>query len=309
VRIAVFGSGGVGGYFGARLAAAGEEVVFLARGAHLRAMQSTGLRVVSPLGDLHLDPAHAAADPAEIGPVDAVLCAVKAWQVPDVAVAMAPLLGPRTVVLPLENGVEAADQIAAAVGRERVLGGACWIVARIEAPGVIRHDGVEPRVVLGELDGEASPRAAALAAAFTHAGVRCEASREISAVLWRKFLFITPTSALGAVTALPPAAYRAVAETRAVLIAALEEIAAVARAHGVPLGPADVVDTLAFIDGLPANATSSFQRDVAEGRPSELEAQSGAVVRLGAAEHVPTPVHAFLYAALLPRERLARSRA
>lgn len=306
MRVLVYGSGGVGGYFGARLAAAGEDVVFLARGAHLAALRADGLRLESILGDAHIRPVRATDRVEDAGAIDVVLLGVKAWQVEEAAAALSPVLGRDAFVLPLQNGVEAPDQLAAALGPGRVVGGACWIVAERKAPGVIRHPAVEPRVVIGELDGPASPRVQALVDAFVRAGVHCEASDTVRRVLWAKFLFISAVSGVGAVTGLPAALYRDVPETRALLTAALEETAAVARAHRVTLAEDAVAETLRFIDGLAPTATASMQRDIADGRPSELEAQNGAVARLGRAREVPTPAHDFLYAVLLPRERRAR---
>jgi len=302
----VVGAGGVGGYFGARLAAAGHDVAFVARGEHLRAIRREGLRVESIKGDLHIQPAHATDRPEEVGPVDAVLCAVKAWQLPDALRAMPPLLGKGSVVLPLQNGVEAVDEARNAVGRERVLGGAAWIRAEIAAPGLIRHSGIEPRIVLGEPDGGGSARARELAGVLAGAGVSAEATEDIAAVLWSKLVFISATSAVGAVVRVPVEAFRSRAETRALLVSAMRETMAVAGARGVAVAP-DLLDrTLAFVDSLPAGTTSSMQRDVMAGRPSELDAQCGAVVRLGREAGVPTPVNDFLYAVLLPQERAAR---
>jgi 2-dehydropantoate 2-reductase len=306
VRVLVYGTGGVGGYFGARLAAAGERVVFLARGAHLAALRAEGLRLESILGDAHIHPVEATDRLDKAGAFDVVLLGVKAWQVEEAAGDLAPVLGEGGFVVPLQNGVEAPDQLAAVLGTGRVVGGACWIVAERKAPGVIRHPAVEPRVVIGEMDGPPSPRVEALRDAFLRAGVRCEASEMIRRVLWTKFLFISAVSGVGAVTGLPAALYREVPETRALLAAALEEVAVVARAQGVSLAEDAVAETLRFIDGLAPTATASMQRDIADGRPSELEAQNGAVARLGRARGVPTPAHDFLYAALLPRERRAR---
>jgi 2-dehydropantoate 2-reductase len=309
MRFAVVGAGGVGGYFGARLAAAGHDVAFVARGEHLSAIRRDGLRVESIKGDVHIRPARATDRPEEIGPVDAVLCAVKAWQLTEALRAMPPLLGQDTVVLPLQNGVEAVDAARKALGRERVLGGAAWIRAEIAAPGLIRHSGIEPRIVLGEPDGGESGRARDLAAVLSAAGVSAEATADIVAVLWSKLVFISATSAVGAVARISIDAYRAVPETRALLVAAMEETMAVARGRGVALAPDVLERTLAFVDSLPAGTTSSMQRDVMAGRPSELDAQCGAVARLGREAGVPTPVNDFLYAALLPQERAARQAA
>lgn len=308
MRIAVFGSGGVGGYFGARLAAAGEEVHFIARGPHLEAIRRDGLRVESFLGDVHIHPARATDRPADIGPADWILCAVKSWQLPAALDAMAPLLGRGTTVLPLQNGVDAALRVGAALGRERTVAAAVWIRAEIAAPGVIRHGGVEPRIVFGETDGRESVRSEDLRRAFVAAGVRAEVSGEIESVVWTKFVFIAATSAIGAATRVPVDEFRAIPETRALVVAAMEEAAAVARARGVVIGAEVLPATLAFLDGLVPGTTASMQRDIQSGRPSELHDQCGAIVRLGREAGVATPVNSTLYAALLPQELRARRR-
>ena len=308
MRIGVFGSGGVGGYFGGRLAEAGEDVRFVARGAHLAAMRERGLRVTSLAGDFLVHPVRASDDPGQLGEVDVVLVAVKAWQVAEAAEGLKPMLGPATFVVPLQNGIEAPDLLAAALGRDRVLGGLCRIIAWAEEPGHIRHAGVAPSVTFGELDAPgSSPRAEALRAAFARArGVQAEVAPDVRAAMWEKFLFIAATSGLGALTRAPAGIIRSQPETRALLRQALGEIHAVALARGIAL-PADGVErTLTFVDTLPADGTMSMQRDVIEGRPSELEAQIGAVVRLGEAGGVPVPLHRTIYAALLPLERRAR---
>ncbi len=309
MRIAVFGTGGVGGYFGGRLAAAGEEVTFIARGATLAALREHGLIVDSVKGDFAVRPAAATDDPRQVGAVDAVLLAVKAWQVAEAAARLHPLLGPGSVVVPLENGVEAPGELVAALGPGAVAGGLCQIVAFQVAPGHVRHAGLEPAIAFGELDRRASPRLERLRRAFELAGVSARIPADIEVAMWEKFLFIASLSGLGAVTRVPAGVVRSVPETRELLAGALAEIAEVARARGIGL-PADATErTLAFIDALPADATASMQRDVMAGRPSELEAQNGAVVRLGRAAGVGTPVAAFVYAALLPQERRARGEA
>lgn len=306
MRIAVFGAGAVGGYFGARLAQAGEEVIFIARGGHLEAIRQNGLFVESPLGDFHIHPAQATDRPEEVGPVDVVLVGVKAWQVPEVAPKMGPLLGPETFIIPLENGVEAADQLAAVWGRERVLGGLCRIISTVAAPGRIRHGGMEPYVAFGELDNRPSPRAERLRAAFERAGVRAEIPSDISVALWEKFLFIAPFAGLGAVTRAPVGVLRSVPQLRRMLEDAIGEAFAVGRARSVRLPDDAPARTLALIDGMPPEGTTSMQRDIAAGRPSELDYLVGAVVRLGEASGVATPLHAFMYYALWPQERRAR---
>ncbi len=308
MRIAVFGTGAVGAYFGGRLAAAGEDVTFIARGATLEALRAGGLRVESVKGDFVVHPARATDNPAEVGAVDVVLVAVKAWQVSEVAPAMRPLLGPRSVVIPLENGVEAPAQLAAVLGEEHVAGGLCHLVAFQVGPGHVKHAGLEPHIAFGELNLQGSARLEHLKRAFDRAGVDAEVAPDIHVAMWEKFLFIASLSGLGAVTRSPAGVARSLPATRRLLEQALAEIAAVAKASGVPL-PADApARTLAFIDALPAEATASMQRDIMAGRPSELEAQNGAVVRLGAQAGVPTPVNGFIYAVLLPQELEARDR-
>ena len=307
LRVAIVGAGGVGGYFGGRLARAGHDVTFIARGAHLAAIRDSGLHVHSIAGDFVVAPAQATDDPAAVGPVDLVIVGVKTWQLGEAARAMRPLVGPDTVVLPLLNGVEAADELAAVVGADHVLGGVCRIIAAIERPGHVRHSGAEPWVGLGELDNTKSPRVSRLHEALAGAGVGAEVAADIRVALWQKFMFIATMSGIGAVTRAPIGQWLPMPGTRALTEAGLAEVVEVGRARGVALPEASVASTLAFMDAIPPQATASMQRDIMAGRPSELEAQSGAVVRLGAEAGVPTPTHSFLYHALLPQERAARS--
>ena len=310
MRIAIFGSGGVGGYFGGRLAQAGEDVVFIARGAHLQALRAKGLRVDSVAGDFTVSPVVATDASTGLAPVDVVLVCVKAWQVPEAGRALPPMLRAGGFAVPLENGVEAADQLAAAVGAERVVGGLCRIVSFVAGPGHIRHAGAVAQVEIGERDRRPSARVDTLRAAFARcAGVSVSTPPDIEVALWEKFLFIAPFSAVAAVTRMPAGVVRTVPETRGLLAAAIGEAGAVARARGVKLPDDAVARTLAYVDGLPDDATASMQRDILEGRPSELDAQTGTIVRLGRAAGVAVPVNEFLYASLLPSERKARQRA
>jgi 2-dehydropantoate 2-reductase len=307
MRIAIAGAGGVGGYFGARLAAAGEDVAFLARGRTLEALRTRGLRVESIKGDVTLDRVHASDDAASIGEVDVVLVAVKAWQVPELAAALRPLLGRDTIVIPLQNGIEAPEQLAAVLGREHVGGGLAGIVSFVVEPGHVRHAGAEPLIAFGELDNRRSDRCERLLRALQRAGVNAEVPPDIHRSMWTKFVFITPMSGIGAVSRVPVGVWRAVAETRAVAERAVREVISVANAHGITLAENAVELTMARYDGLPPESTASLQRDVIDGKPSELEAQLGAVSRMAAAAGVPAPVHDTLYAALLPLERKARN--
>lgn len=308
MRIAVFGAGGAGGYFGARLARAGEEVVWIARGQHLEALRTRGLRVESIDGDFTLGPVEASDDPGQFRPVDAVLLGVKAWQVTDAARAMRPLIAEGTCVVPLQNGVEASDELRAVLGDRPVLGGVAKVFSFLVGPGHLRRPGGPATVVLGELDNRPSDRVRRLAECLRGAGLGAEIPADIKVALWEKFLFVASGGGLGAVTRAPIGIVRSVPETRALLEAAMEEIRAVARARGVGL-PDDVVPrTMAFVDTLPAAGTASLQRDLAAGRPSELEWWSRAVARLGAEAGVATPIHAFVYWSMLPTELRARGR-
>ena len=306
MKIAIMGTGGVGGYYGGLLAHSGQDVTFIARGAHLAAIREKGLQVKSVLGDFLVSPAHATDNPAEVGPVDLILFATKTYHTDEAAQAIRLMVGPDTVVLPLQNGVDAAERIGAVVGTEHLLGGATWLSAAIEAPGVIGQYSQFRRIVLGELDGRKTPRAQQVFDALNATGATVELSDNIAKVLWTKFAFIASVSALGSLTRVTFGEYRNVPEARAALTEAIAEVAAVARAKGVSLD-ADVVDkTLAFIDGSAPGIKPSMQRDVEAGRPSELESMLGIVVRLGAELDVPTPVMRFAYAMLKPGERKAQ---
>jgi 2-dehydropantoate 2-reductase len=307
VRVAVFGSGGVGGYFGGRLAEAGEDVVFIARGQHLAAIREHGLRVSSVAGDFIIQPASATDSPTAAGPVDLVVLGVKAWQVRDAAEAMRPLIKPGTVVLPLQNGIEAPRQLAHALGEQHVLGGLCRILVFVAGPGHIRHSGVEPYLAFGELDNHPSARTQHLREAFARAkGLRVELPPNTEVAMWSKFLFIASLSGMGAVTRVPIGEIRSHPETRGMLIQAMEEIRALALHRGIPLPDDIVASSMNVVDGVPPEGTASMQRDVMEGRPSELDAQNGAVVRLAQESGVDVPVHTFILRTLLPLERKAR---
>jgi 2-dehydropantoate 2-reductase len=306
VRIAIFGAGGVGAYFGARLAEVGNEVSVVARGAQLDAIRANGLRVDSVFGDMLVRPKVASASAADIGPVDAVLLGVKTWQVSDVAPALKPLLGRDTFVVPLQNGVETPDLLAAALGPEHVVGGVCGGFCFIVAPGHVKHIGGVTFIKFGELDGKKSERVERLRAEFEAAKVDVAVPDDIRVALWEKLMLVVPFGGVGAVSRAPIGVIMKTPETRKLIEAGMREIAAVALAQGVEL-PADTVErTLALLDRTTPAGTSSLQRDIAAGKRSELDAWTGAVVRLGARLHVPTPTHSFLYAALLPLERRAR---
>ena len=305
MRVAVFGAGGVGAYFGARLAEAGADLAVIARGAHLDAIRANGLRVDSVLGDMLVEPAIASASTADVGPVDVVLLGVKTWQVPEAMQSLGPLLGPETLVVPLQNGVETVDELTSGIGTKHVAGGVCGGFCFIVAPGHVRHIGGVTFIKFGELDGHKSPRVTALCDAFVRARVDAAVPDDIHMALWEKFLLVVPFGGVGAVTR-APLGVLLTPPTRELLARGMREIEAIARARGVAL-PVDIVErTLAILDGVNPSGTSSLQRDIAAGKRSELDEWTGAVVRLGARAGVPTPLHDFLYAALLPQERRAR---
>lgn len=307
MRIAVFGVGGAAGYFGGRLAEAGEDVSLVARGPHLFALREKGLRVESIQGNFSIDPIQATADPAEIGPVDVVLLGVKAWQVRDAALAMDPLIGPNTLVVPLQNGVDAPGQLIEVLGAAHVVGGLCAIISMIGAPGFIRHVGAYPSIKFAELDDRPSPRIEALRDAFeTAEGLSVEVPPNIQSEMWRKFLLIVAWSGVGAFTRSPIGVFRELPDTRQMIRGVMQEVVSLAAAKDISL-PNDVIEqTLAFMDSLPPEGTSSMQRDLENGRPSELESQNGAVVRMAEELGLEAPLNKMIYANLLPQERKAR---
>lgn len=298
MKFAILGAGGVGGYYGARLAAAGHDVRFLARGAHAEAMRRSGLRVRSPLGDLQIDRVPVFSDPAEIGPVHAVMVAVKLGDTASVLPVLPALLGPGSVVLSLQNGVDKDDALVGVAGSRRVLGAVTYILANRPEPGVIVHTGKIQRIVVGELGGGESERVRKVVELLASAGIDAVASADIRRATWEKFVFLASVSGLTAVTRATVGEVRANPATRALLRDAMLEIAALARAEGIAIDDAFVEDRMRFVDALPAEGRSSMAQDLLRGAPLELEWLSGAVVRRGGLVGVATPVHRGLYAAL-----------
>ena len=310
MQVAVYGTGAVGGYFGGRLAQAGVHVTFIARGAHLQAIREKGLQVDSLQGNFTVHPARAVSDPKRVGKVDFVILGVKAWQVREAALALKPLIGPETVVLPLQNGVDAARQLSDILGPDHVWGGLCRIMSMIDAPGRIHHVGGAPYLAFGDLQRRSDHRLERLSQLFSRAvGVQVEVIEDIPAAIWKKFLLIAPWSGMGAITRVPIGIIRDLPETRAMLEDAMHEIFQLAVAQGIDLGPDAVAHMMAFVDRLPAEGTASMQRDIMEGRPSELNEQNGTVRLLGKKLGVATPVNSFIYRSLLPMELQAREAA
>ena len=307
MRIAIFGSGGVGGYFGGRLVQAGQDVTFIARGKHLEALRTNGLRIDSIAGDFKLDKVQATDRPAEVGVVDYVICSVKAWQVPAAAKAMKPMIGGNTLVIPLQNGVEAPAQLAAVLGDDAVLGGLCAIIAFRAGDGHIKHSGANPLIRFGQLDRRADMRVNRLSEAFNHcSGVKSSIPDDIRVAMWQKFMLISAWSGMGSVTRAPIGVLLEMDETRELLIEALEEIYQLGLAHEINLPEDSVAVTLALLQTLPKNSTTSMQRDITDGLPSELDVQNDAVVRLAKAVDLQTPINRFILNSLRPTELRAR---
>jgi 2-dehydropantoate 2-reductase len=299
MKIAVIGAGGVGGYFGGRLAQAGVDTTFI-----VRRKTWDVLRVDSINGDFVVERPQVTDDPASVGPVDAILVAVKAWQLPELN--LAPMIGKDTVVVPLENGIDAPDVLSELVGRDHVAGGLCAIVSFLVEPGHVKHASFDPMVMLGELDHRRSERLERLREAFLRANVNAEIPPDIHHSMWTKFLFIATLSGIGALTRAPVGVWRNVPEVRELADTSLREVVALATARGVDLGHDPVAKTWERYDAMPPASTSSMQRDIMEGKPSELDAQLGAIVRLARENGVPVPVTSFVYNALLPQERVSR---
>lgn len=308
MRIAIFGTGGAGGYFGAQLARAGEDITFIARGEHLQTILTQGLRVETPEGEILISPAQATDNPAEVGVADVVIIGVKAWQVAEAARSIRPMIGPKTFVLPLQNGVEAQSQLAAVLGANQVVGGLCATLSWVIGPGRIRSIGKAHFVKFGEVDGRPSERVERLRQTFERAGVKAEVPPNIHAALWEKFLFVASVGGVGAVSRAPIGVIRDLPETRQMIESCMQEIFAVARACGVTLADGIIEKSRDFINSLDPNGTISLQRDIIDGKPSELDAWNGAVVRLGREAGVATPVHEFIYHSLVPQELQARGK-
>jgi 2-dehydropantoate 2-reductase len=298
MRIAVMGTGGVGGYFGGRLAAAGQDVTFIARGAHLEAMRRRGLVVTSPLGDATIAPVRASDDPAAIGQVDLVLFTVKLYDTEAAADAIRPLIGPDTGVVTFQNGITGPEVLAGRLGREHVIGGVAKIAAVVSEPGVIGHTGMMAEVVFGEQDGSTSARVAALAAALEAAGVRHTVSDDIRCEIWDKMVFLSTFAGLTSLLRLPIGPIRSDPETRRLLHDGLAEALAVAQAADAGL-PEDLADQiLARIDRLPGEMKSSMLHDLEAGRRLEVAWLSGTLARMGRDLGVATPIHALIATAL-----------
>jgi len=300
MRIAVVGAGGVGGGFGAALAKAGADVIFIARGAHLAAMKSEGLKVQGGRGETHLVPTRATDDPAEIGKVDIVLFCVKLWDVESAGQHIMPLIGPDTAVIPLQNGIDAAERLIPILGSNAVMGGVAQISASIVGPGLIQQVGTFMRMIFGEFDGKRHKRGEDFLALCLKAGFDATLSEQILTELWMKFILLASNAGITAATRQPIGKLRDDDDIRPIMIAAFREVFDVGRAKGVVL-PADAVEKiLDFIGHAPPTMKASMALDLERGNRLELPWLGGKVVELGRQLGVPTPTHSMMYAMLKP---------
>jgi 2-dehydropantoate 2-reductase len=306
MKIMIMGTGGVGAYYGGLLAQQGNDVTFIARGAHLEAIRKNGLQVKSIFGNFTVSPAKATDNPAEVGHVDLILFCVKTYHTDEAALAIRPAVGPQTAVLSLQNGVDAVERIGKTVGLEHVIGGATWLSSAVEAPGIVKQVSQFRRVVLGELDWSRSERIQSIYEVLKNTGITVEVSENILKILWTKFVFISAVSSVGSLTRLPMGDYRSVPETRKLLSGIMGEVEALARAQGIALDDDVVAKSLEFIDNSGPHIKPSMQLDVEAGRRTETESMVGVIGRKGRELGVPTPVADFIYASLLPIELKAQ---
>ncbi len=298
MRIAVMAAGAVGGYFGGRLAAAGHDVSFIARGAQLAAIRKNGLRIESPLGNLHLNNVRATSDPKDVGPVEVVLFAVKLWDTESAAETAKPLLGPQTRVITFQNGVDSVERLVPILGEDKVAGGSAYIASVIGAPGVISHTSQFAKMVCGRIDGKPDAQLAAFTAAGKEAGIDIAQAENINRERWEKFVFLIGLSGATGATRMPLGPILADPDTRVFFRSLMEEVIALARAKGVTLPP-DFLDTrMKFADTAPPGMKASLLHDLERGNRIEIDWLAGKVVALGRELGVPTPANAAVYAVL-----------
>jgi len=307
MNIVVFGVGGVGGYFGGKLAQAKHDVTFVARGKHLDVIKTKGLQVKSINGDFVVHP-KVTDNVSDIKKADLIIIAVKSWQIIDVANQIKSIVDKNTMVLPLQNGADNAEKLRSVLDEYNVLAGLCRIVSRIEAPGIIDHFAFqEPEIIYGEYDGQRTSRLERLKSVFDKAHIKNRASENIHLDIWKKFLFITTVSGIGGLTRSSFGEMREDEHLRNIMYQTANEVVAIANAKDIPLGNNDIENTFKAIDNTLFNTTASMQRDIMEGRPSELDNFNGYIVKMGKELHITTPVNAFIFHCLLPQEKKARA--
>jgi 2-dehydropantoate 2-reductase len=305
MKIAIIGTGGVGGYFGGKLAKGGYDVTFIARGEHLKAIQKNGLIIKSIQGNFKIDSVKATDRIDSIGAADLVILGVKAWQVRDIAKDLITIVKRDSIVLPLQNGVLAAEELKEHLKPENIIGGLCRIMSKIDSPGIINHFGIEPAIVFGELDKSKTDHLNLIKSIFDKSNINAKISDDINADLWKKFIGIC-VSGLLAVTKTTYGELRELKETRQLMIELLAEIYNLARKIGVQIESDFLEKTVSFIDTFPYDSTSSLTRDVWEGKPSEIEYQNGTVVKLAEKYGIDTPINRFVYNCIMPMEMKAR---
>lgn len=304
VRFAIVGSGAVGGYYGACLVRAGHDVTFVARGAHLEAMRAHGLEIRSPLGNF-IVPVHAEEDPARVPPVDVAIFAVKSYSNAEALPVLKRIVGDTAIALTLQNGVDSVDDVSAAVGKTRTLGGATYIATVLAAPGLIEQTGTYRRIVFGEVFGDTtrvSARVREISDVFAGADIQVEPLADARPGIWEKFCLLAPAAGFTGAARLPIGILWREPASKALLLAAFAEVEAVARSEGVPLPPGIVDRVAAYVDTVPPTMRSSLLHDLEAGKPIEVEGLLGSVVRRGRRAGVPTPVLSTLYAILKPHE-------
>ncbi|OFX87153.1 MAG: 2-dehydropantoate 2-reductase [Bacteroidetes bacterium GWF2_33_16] len=294
MKIGIIGTGGVGGYFGARLASSGNQVTFIARGKHLEAIKKNGLLIKSIKGDITINPAVASDKLNDIADCELIIFGTKAYQIKDIAKVLAKCLNKNAMILPLQNGVLAIEELTQYFDRKQILGGLCMIFSRIESPGIINHMGLEPSITFGEIDKTNKERTLKLKTIFENAEIRCTLTDEIEVALWKKFMLIC-LSGFGAISNSGYGLVRETPETRQMLIDSLTEVGMIAKVKNIKLD-IDIIDkSIAIVDTYPADSMSSLSRDVLSGKQSEIEYQNGTVVRLGKELGIDTPVNKFIY--------------
>ena len=305
MKIAIIGTGGVGGYFGGKLASVGNDVTFIARGKHLEAIKNKGLQVKSTLGDFHLHPVKVTDQIHDLENIDLVILGVKAWQIKDLAGQLKSVITADATVLPLQNGVLTHEELISELDPKNVVAGLCKIITKIESPGTIVHSGVVPKIIFGEINNNNTERVQKIKNLFDQAGISSEIAEDIEAELWKKFMAIC-ISGLLAVTKTTYGVAREKKETREMMRGIIYEIFELSKKAEIKITTNEVEDLIAFFDTFPYDATSSLTRDVWNGRPSEIEYQNGTVVKLGDRFGVETPINRYIYESIVPLEKKAR---
>ena len=305
MNIVVIGAGGIGGYFGGRIAKAGYDVTFIARGKHLEAIKNNGLQVKSTKGDFTVYP-KATDNLNDINNPDLIILGVKSWQVEDLAKQIKPIVTDATMVLPLQNGADNVDKLLIHLNEKNVLAGLCKIVSKVEAPGIINHFAFEPEIIFGENDNSQTERIQEVKAIFDKAGFKNKIAEDIHKSIWQKFMFITMVSGIASLTRVVFGEMLKDKSIEKIILNTANEIKEIAIAKGINISDDDIDFTMNMYHNSEYNTTASMQRDIMEGKPSELENFNGYIVKQGKLLEIPTPTNTFIYECLLPQERLAR---